>query len=216
MGLKNPFIKQMIQWIKDDFESLDNIKMLEFGNQVVRPGHGYSETTGKDLWTNRGVNHTSVDVNGKHGSLIRDLSELNDFTQWENHFDVVYNAGTTEHVEPYRSQYTAFQIAHICCRHGGLMIHGVPSIELRERSGTWKRHCHYYYSEEFWRNLAKWNGYDIIHLELTTSWTAVYRKQKTSEWKIPKEVLLSEVHIRNEDIDFNDTNYSHQRKFFER
>ena len=58
MGLKNPFIKQMIQWIKDDFESLDNIKMLEFGNQVVRPGHGYSETTGKDLWTNRGVNHT--------------------------------------------------------------------------------------------------------------------------------------------------------------
>ena len=122
-----------------------------------------------------------------------------------------HNAGTTEHVEPYRSQYTAFQIAHICCRHGGLMIHGVPSIELRERSGTWKRHCHYYYSEEFWRNLAKWNGYDIIHLELTTSWTAVYRKQKTSEWKIPKEVLLSEVHIRNEDIDFNDTNYSHQR-----
>ena len=87
MGLKNPFIKQMIQWIKDDFESLDNIKMLEFGNQVVRPGHGYFETTGKDLWTNRGVNHTSVDVNGKHGSLVRDLSELNDFTQWENHFD---------------------------------------------------------------------------------------------------------------------------------
>ena len=37
MGLKNPFIKQMIQWIKDDFESLDNIKMLEFGSQVVRP-----------------------------------------------------------------------------------------------------------------------------------------------------------------------------------
>ena len=216
MGLKNPFIKQMIQWIKDDFGSLDNIKMLEFGNQVVRPGHGYSETTGKELWTNRGVNHTSVDVNGKLGSLVRDLSELNDFTQWENHFDVVYNAGTTEHVEPYQSQYTAFQIAHICCRHGGLMIHGVPSIELREQKGTWKRHCHYYYSGEFWRNLAKWNGYDIIHLELTTSWTSVYRKQKTSEWKIPKEVLLSEVHIRNEDIDFNDTNYSHQRKFFER
>ena len=213
MGLKKPLIEKISSVLTDHFNKLDRLKMLEFGDQVVRPDNGYFETTGKDLWTNRGFKHTSIDVNGKNGSLVKDLTELNEFTEWKDYFDVVYNAGTTEHVEPYQSQYTAFQIADMCCKPGGIIIHAVPSIE---KFKLWSRHCHYYYSKEFFKTLAEKNNYELISLELTTTWFCAYHKTDSSQWLISPEDLLKGIHIRNEDLNFDDPNYEHQKKSFER
>ena len=212
MGLKRPLIEKMTSVLKGHFNKLDNLKMLEFGDQVVRPGQGYFETTGKDLWSSRGINHVSIDVNGKHGSLVKDLTELHEFTEWKDHFNIVYNAGTTEHVEPYKSQYTAFQIADMCCKTGGIMIHALPS---NEKFDLWPTHCHYYYKEEFFRTLAEKNNYTIISLELDKTWFCAYHKTDSSNWLITQEELLKGIQVRNEDLEFINSDYSHQKKTFE-
>ena len=56
----------------------DGRSMLELGNIVVRSSVrgivGDKYNTGKQLFSHLGFKHTSIDLNGKHGSLALDLS----------------------------------------------------------------------------------------------------------------------------------------------
>ena len=89
-------IKQdLLQFIEEDvltvFNQCHNLKMLEYGDQILRP----NVRPAKEYWIGKGFDHTSVDLNGKRGAVVKDLSVFNDFTDWGNLFDVVYNIGTT-------------------------------------------------------------------------------------------------------------------------
>jgi len=214
MGLKAHFLNLMLSTINERYPNTSGLKILELGNQEVRPNQGFFEKTGKEFWTNRGFKHVSVDVNGLHGSLIKDLTEIEDFLEFKDEFDIVYNAGTTEHVEPYEDQYVCYQIIDMCCKPGGLMIHSVPEINNRDQRGMWRDHCHYYYSEEFFNTLAEQSDYDMLYLNVSPRIiTSIMQKKETSSFMKDKEKFLSNIAIRNQDANFSgNSDYTHQNK----
>jgi len=123
------------------------LRWCEFGNQGM-----YTKEVAKKVYENRGVEHTSMDLNGRNGSLIIDLGKPAPLNL-VNYFDVVTNYGTIEHVN---NQYEAFKNAHDLCKVGGIMIHGFPLV------GNWMKHSRYLYSEKFAQELGKTCGYSVV------------------------------------------------------
>jgi len=137
------------------------LRMLELGNQEIREPD-IDEDTGKEYFTNRGYEHVSVDVNGLHGAVARDLTRPEQFQDWHGAWDILTNSGTTEHVEPLEAQYECFSIIHDCVRTGGIAVHLVPDAHERDKNGAWKGHCRFYYSGEFFELLAKECEYELL------------------------------------------------------
>lgn len=215
MGLEKTFSDLIENTTLNYYSKLEGLDMLELGNQLVQPNDGIPERIAKQYWTRRGFNHTSVDVNGKNGALQKDLTAISDFTELTDSFDVVYNAGTSEHVEPYNKQYDCFKIIDMCCRVGGLMFHDIPEITNRDLRGVWKKHCHYYYSHDFFETLAKECNYELLTLELTpTIIRCALRKTKESVFMEDQQKFLSGIHVRNLDLDYSkNPNYIFQTNY---
>jgi|TARA_X000000950_G_scaffold218249_1_gene262675 hypothetical protein len=196
MGYKTPYL----YWINDQigkvYNSIDGLKMLELGNQVIRPDKKIYETTGKEYFTRLGYHHISVDLNGLDGALTKDLSKLEDFIEYKEYFDVITNAGTIEHVEPYESQYTAFLNVHNSLKIGGIAIHIGPDIEF-----TKKGHCQYYYDLSFWENITKLSDYEFIDTAVlpktskSISKWRLYAIKKIGDKFISANELLSKIHV---------------------
>jgi len=137
--------KSMLKFFSMEY---DGLIWCELGCQVSKVG---AKRPAKNVYKSLGVNHTSIDINGLHGSLPIDLdnpvpSELLD------KFDVVTNYGTIEHVN---NQYQVWKNVHDMCKVGGIMIHGLPM------EGTWYNHCRYYYSLKLTEVLADRCGYNL-------------------------------------------------------
>ena len=148
--------------IEQAFGGADSgLRMLELGDQVI-VGQDISEETGKAYFSNRGYEHVSVDINGLHGAIVRDLTRPEQFQDWHGSWDVLTNAGTTEHVEPFEAQYECFGIIHDCLKVGGIAIHLIPDIHERSEHGAWKNHCRYYYSKSFFELLARECEYELL------------------------------------------------------
>ena len=162
MGLVKSYIDFIENGVQIALGELAGKRMLELGDQVIGDSEPFSEKTGKEYFENRGMLHTSFDLNGKHGALWVDLSRPIRNPKWLGAFDIVTNSGTSEHVEPFASQYECFMNIHNCLRQGGIAIHIVPDIVELEERGHWKNHCNYYYSQEFFALLADLNGYDLL------------------------------------------------------
>jgi len=135
--------------------------MLELGDQVIMDPN-ITEKTGKAYFSNRGFEHVSVDINGLHGAIVRDLTRPEQFQDWHGSYDVLTNLGTTEHVEPFESQYECFGIIHDCIKVGGIAIHLLPDVYERDEHGAWRNHCRYYYSESFFELLARECEYELL------------------------------------------------------
>ena len=58
----------------------------------------------RSILRNPGVQHTSFDLNAKHGALPVDLAQPIGDPRWLGVFDIVTNSGTSEHVEPLEAQ----------------------------------------------------------------------------------------------------------------
>jgi len=171
MGLKyenyNTIIVKAMNYFGDDF---NKIKMLELGCQQIRrktypygsPVRSFSTT--KEYFTSLGIEHVSIDMNGKFGSLKIDLSHTVDKPEWKNYFDCVTNLGTIEHIDQngMEGQHNAFKFVHDCNKLNGLMIHLAPL------HGFIKGHCFYRYTEQFVEKLACNNNYEILHNDIWT------------------------------------------------
>jgi len=148
-------IKQLDKYEQNVLSSLNlNYRgsiWCELGSQIY---HRDKTKSAKSVYVKRGVDHTSIDINGKFGALVLDL----DFpvpVELLDKFDVVTNYGTIEHVN---NQYQVFKNMHDMCRVRGIMIHGFPE------KNTWEDHCRYYYNEDFIKQLASLCGYSIYNL----------------------------------------------------
>jgi hypothetical protein len=194
MGLNKAylgFIESSIQKVFD--ASISGLQMLELGDQVViGDKESIPEETGKEYFTNRGYSHTSVDINGQHGALVRDLSKPEQFSEWHNSCDILSNAGTSEHVEPYTAQYECFNIIHDCLKVGGVAIHLVPDIFERDGRNAWKDHCQYFYSQAFFESLAKDCEYELLDNQLINGLRCVaVRKTKNIPFMSDRSKFLS-------------------------
>jgi hypothetical protein len=95
------------------------------------------------------------------GAVPADLSEPLS-VDWQENFDIVTNAGTTEHVEPLKAQYQCFKNIHESLKVGGVAVHMVPDARALERDGSWGGHCRTYYRSEFFEMLAEYHRYRIV------------------------------------------------------
>lgn len=166
MGLRLEYLEFIEECAKTAGVDFRDKKMLELGNQKLsRSARRFRKRTGKEYYTRRGVTHVSIDLNGKDGALRLDLSQIIDRPEWLNYFDIITNAGTSEHVEPYEAQYNCFKNLHDWLRVGGIAIHIVPCVEELESNGRWRNHCNNYYSRPFFEELAVQNSYTIVASE---------------------------------------------------
>ena len=122
--------------------------MLELGNKKT------GTYTYKQYFEEMGVEHISIDWNGKDGALNLDLRKPIDLGQ----FDMVTNIGTTEHVsiqEPvWRNIHNAVKVGGVLVSHGPLQ-------------GDWWWHGEWYVTEDFYKIFAEENGYriDVMGIE---------------------------------------------------
>lgn len=176
----------------------------ELGNQ------GYCDKTAKEMYKSKGVNHTSIDINGRDGAIKLDLDKDVPKTL-ENRFDVITNYGTTEHVN---NQYSVFKNMHNMGRVGCIIFHGVPLI------GNWPRHCRYYYSMKFFELLAKACAYTVIDIKIfnTDFYKApknlvacILRKERASSF-VTQKVFLTIPGINDSKNLLKTGNYSPKKK----
>ena len=83
------------------YKPLNGMKMLELGGKWC----SQAGVTYKQVFESLRFHHTSLDWNGEHGALVRDLRE----PQWPEfgQFNIVSNMGTSEHVGDQRGVWRA-------------------------------------------------------------------------------------------------------------
>lgn len=158
---------QLIHKILDDYSIQD---IIEYGNAYIRSdarewiknnkfseldgftqGVGkYGDIISKEYFEAMGYNHTSIDLNGKEGSLPLNLCEP---VTVEETADLLIDCGTTQHVE---NQYQCFTNAFNLIKIGGVIIHVLP------RKGYWLNHSQYKYTTQFFIELCAQMKYKII------------------------------------------------------
>jgi hypothetical protein len=119
-------------------------RMLELGNKMNRRG------TYKNWFEAIGVDHTSVDLNGRNGALRKDLMLPLELGK----FDIVTNFGTTEHVAVQKPAWR--NIAEAC---GRVFVSTTPAPHTFVRHGRW------YPTTAFYQEFAALNGFRIERME---------------------------------------------------
>lgn len=208
MGLEVEYLR----FIEEQCELIGGLrgkKMLELGDQTIS-AREIPEETGKAYFENRGVAHVSFDLNGENGSLRVDLSRpidrqyyfgLVSDARWISRFDIVTNAGTSEHVEPLEAQYECFKSIHRCLRVGGVAIHIVPDVDELDKHGQWDGHCNFYYSETFFQTLGEANDYRILNSCVLNGHRCVaLEKTCDAEFMADRKALLAQVAVRGKGI----------------
>ncbi len=106
------------------------------------------------FYNSKGIQYTSIDLNGLDGALPLDLSKPVDLTSR----DIVMNIGTSEHI---LEQEQVFRNIHNLSRHR--MVHWVPLSSKHPDHGCWG------YDIDFFEKLAVLNDYKIEKLYLETT-----------------------------------------------
>jgi SAM-dependent methyltransferase len=193
MGLSPDYLDLIERSAVSQLGGLAGMRMLELGDQTIRTP-GIPERTGKEYFENRGVDHTSFDLNAKNGALPVDLAQPIEDSRWLGAFDIVTNAGTTEHVEPYEAQYVCFRSIHDCLKVGGIAVHVVPDLDELEQHGSWANHCNNYYTDAFFRRLAELNGYTLISSQVMNGNRCVcLRKTTDAPFTASREEVLAGI-----------------------
>lgn len=151
MGFRKITIDYFEKMMKNNNFEFNNLKMCELGNQLIYDKYkGFS--VAKQYFKSLGIEHTSIDWNGKNGALVLDLNEPIDIGQ----FDVVTNLGVTEHIENHRQ---CWENIHNLTKPGGIIISIAP------KKGNYVKHkCYRWYDIKWFHNHAKEKGYKILDI----------------------------------------------------
>ena len=164
MGLNKKSVRYVIMMFGIcGFPDLNKVRICELGNTRIRHGaNSYIKKltkkrfeTAKLFFEYLGAEDVSIDLNGKDGALVIDLSNPVDVKALGGQFDIVLNAGTAEHVE---NQAILFKNIYNLCKQGGILISMVPPLG--------SKHGLYQYDTEFFILDDKWK---IIDLAITNS-----------------------------------------------
>ena len=144
------------------FPVYEGMHILEFGNKRSKAGLYRDE-----YLANGAASYTSVDINGQDGAIPVDLrrddaAHIIQEMSGRQHFDLITNIGTSEHVTEQRP---FWQAVHLLSVPGTYHAHWVPQAEKRLDHAVAGSCWHPY--PGFFQRLAADNGYDIELLELT-------------------------------------------------
>ena len=115
----------------------------------------------RPFWSHLGFDHASVDVQG--GTVLLDLNRGTVPEEMRDAFDLVINAGTTEHMS---NQENAFRVIHDLTKPGGIMYHEVPA-------GGMIDHGFFSYQPKFFARMAYQNDYQILLLRMSAHGVSV-------------------------------------------
>jgi SAM-dependent methyltransferase len=107
------------------------------------------------FWSALGFQRSAIDVEGD--AIRLDLNRGRVPRRLRGAFDLIVNAGTTEHVA---NQMNAFRIIHHLVRVGGVMYHELPAGGLVD-------HGLVSYQPKFFNMLANFNGYEALYIRYT-------------------------------------------------
>jgi hypothetical protein len=113
----------------------------------------------RTFWQSLGFDYAAIDYDGHRDSTAIDLNRDGVPDHMRGAFDLVVNAGTTEHIA---NQDNAFRVIHDLCGKGGVMHHEVPAGGLME-------HGLINYNLRFFWNLSAFNVYRIVSLKVCSS-----------------------------------------------
>jgi SAM-dependent methyltransferase len=109
----------------------------------------------RPFWSHLGFDHASVDVQG--GTVSLDLNRDAVPEEMRGAFDLVINAGTTEHIS---NQENAFRFIHDLTKPGGIIYHEVPA-------GGMIDHGFFSYQPKFFTRMAYQNDYGVLLLRMS-------------------------------------------------
>jgi len=177
-----------LKLIHDIIDNNNNVKeFLELGNQYINNTElDIDERVGKIYFTKLGYNHTSIDWNGQDGAIKMDLTKDID-EEYIGKFDIVTNAGTTEHI---RGQYTVFKNLHNFGKETCFYVNSLP-LDTNQNQELYNRrtnpHGLYEYNTKFFELLCESCNYEIIDINTDIGvWggnhfcNATYKKTKDS------------------------------------
>src|SRR5262245_44109776 len=123
-------------------------------NLTLRPVGAENFTTqapsARPFWLHLGFDHTAIDIDGD--ALRLDLNRDTAPKELCGAFDLLVNAGTTEHIA---NQEDAFRVIHDLTRKGGIMYHEVPA-------GGMFDHGLVNYQPKFFTRLSRQNDYEVV------------------------------------------------------
>jgi hypothetical protein len=120
--------------------------------------------------------YTSYDVCPALKTEIFDLNEEHLPAHYREHFDVVLNFGTTEHII---NQMNCFRVMHDALKVGGIFFHQLPSV-------GWVDHGYFCYHDCFFVDLAKANDYEIVERWYTLAGQASLADQDIRDVEQPE------------------------------
>jgi hypothetical protein len=109
------------------------------------------------FWSSLGFDYVAIDYGGHRNSVALDLNRDAVPANLKGSFDLVINAGTTEHIA---NQENAFRVIHDLTRRRGVMLHEVPA-------GGMINHGFFNYHPRFFQNLAAFNLYEVVRLAVS-------------------------------------------------
>lgn len=185
MGMNSKSIGYFFDILKvTGMQDFSKISVCILGSQVIRrPSRkvpGYDYTFFKDLLVGHEfMKVESIDINGKGNSLVMDLSCPLD-PEMVGRFDVVHNAGTTEHI--LHNQWQVFKNIHDLLKPCGVIFHGSLPPERLRGHGFWA------YDEKFYRWLVKACLYKIVDIQVGMTSYFKFSERNTFFFTMQKEV----------------------------
>jgi hypothetical protein len=135
----------------------------------------------RPFWTSLGLDYMTIDFGDQPDCVKLDLNSDQVPERLHQQFDLVVNAGTTEHVA---NQAQAFRVIHDLTKMGGVMFHEVPA-------GSWN-HGLINYTPKFFLLLHKQNDYEQVYMQERTDGDmfirVALRKRLDREFVTPLDV----------------------------
>jgi len=167
-----------------EMRDFSKVSVCILGNQNMRsPSHTvpeYNYKTFKRLLVGHKFGRVeSVDINGKDGSLVMDLSKPIS-QKLTGKFDVVVDYGTMEHI--LYNQWQGFKNIHDLLKSCGIIIHGFLPPERSRGHGFW------IYDEGFLRWIAKYCSYRIVDVQVGMTEYFRFSNRTTLFFTMQKEI----------------------------
>lgn len=137
---------------------LDLDKLKEFQENS---GSRLSNLYTKSFWEYIACPYKAIDVDNSPHAIPLDLNYDKVPRKWRNYFDLVINAGTTEHLA---NQINAFEIMHNLTSVGGIQIHELPA-------GGYTDHGLINYNPKFFQTLCRPNKYNMVYIGYSRGFT---------------------------------------------
>ena len=177
MGITDFSLTLLNKYVKE------NSKVLEFGAQNLYSCEWEGAPYADKYYSKKACDYTCLDLNKENNALELDLATKLSLDK----FDIVTDFGTSEHVgingkHDSKVFYNCWLNKHNACKIGELIISENP------KTGNWPGHGFNYVTEDFYKQLAEANGYEILEIgehpamnNTTDGWNIYCVLRKTQE-----------------------------------